>query len=113
MPVVLSGRQQLAGSTQMKPEDPGPLDSPLLTAKQLAVRYKISVQSVWRAVGEKRFPDPIYVAPRSPRWIAAEVDAALASHRRSPKEAKAARRTLRPAPSAAAVLASPRRPDPA
>ena len=80
----------------MKPENPEPLDSPLLTAKQLADRYKISVQSVWRAVGEKRFPDPIYVAPRSPRWIAAEVDAALAAHRRSPKEAKAARRAPGP-----------------
>ncbi len=69
----------------MKPEDTEASAPALLTAKQLADRYKISVQSVWRAVGEKRFPDPVYVAPRSPRWIAAEVDAAVAAHRRSPK----------------------------
>ena len=63
-----------------------------LTVNQVASRLRIDRATVWRQVERGVLPDPVYVSDRSPRWIMAEIEAALLARRQSPKVAMAARR---------------------
>ena len=50
----------------------------LLTAKEVAESLRITREHVWAMVRAERFPRPIYVGPKAPRWKADVVNAWLA-----------------------------------
>lgn len=63
-----------------------------LPPRPAAALAGLSVVAFWRAVRERRLPQPVYPASRSPRWYASEIRAALEQLRLSPREAVAQRR---------------------
>ena len=50
----------------------------LLTAKEVAESLRITREHVWAMVRAERFPRPIYVGPKAPRWKVDVVKAWLA-----------------------------------
>ena len=42
----------------------------LFTVTTIAERLSVHPKTIWRWVREGRFPQPIYIAPRLPRWRA-------------------------------------------
>jgi predicted DNA-binding transcriptional regulator AlpA len=38
------------------------------TAKQVASRFSVSPGTVWRWVSEEKFPKPVMLSRRTPRW---------------------------------------------
>jgi len=72
-----------------------PTLEPLLDVRQAAALLNQSVPSIWRAVATGRLPLPVYPTARSPRWVPAELRAALEATRALPAEAKEARRQRR------------------
>ena len=67
----------------------------LLSAKASATAVGLSLPAFWCAVRNGRFPNPVYPAPRAPRWFHGELLAALETTRQNPSDAKAARRAAR------------------
>ena len=51
----------------------------LLTAKEVAATLRITREHLWVMVRAERFPRPIYVGPKAPRWKAHEVTSWIAS----------------------------------
>ena len=49
----------------------------LMTAQQVADLLGISRVHVWRMVKAGNLPDPLYLAPRSPRWQTDEIYALI------------------------------------
>lgn len=49
---------------------------PLLTAKESAAEAGVALSTFWKHVGA-RFPQPIYVLPRCPRWRRSEIRAVV------------------------------------
>lgn len=64
----------------------------MLRATEAAKIVGLSVPAFWRGVRDGRFPLPLYVASRSPRWWLGELRSALEAHRMRPAEAVARRR---------------------
>ena len=52
-------------------------DDPLLTAREGAAVARIGVSTFWLWVKEGRFPPPIYISVKSPRWRLRDLRAAL------------------------------------
>ena len=63
-----------------------------LSADAAAEYIALSVPSFWKAVREGRLPAPVYPVPRTPRWVAAEIDAALEATRALPRDQMIKRR---------------------
>ncbi len=63
-----------------------------LTVADLARRYRVHRATIWRLVEREVLPAPVYIGARSPRWFAAEVDAAFRARRMSPRAAMEMRR---------------------
>lgn len=72
-----------------------------VNAKELATALGISVATLWRAVGAGHLPKPSYPSQRSPRWLWADVVAAVEQSRSLPSEAVARRRAAKAAKAAA------------
>ncbi len=72
--------------------------SDYLKPREAAAFCGIGLPSLWRAVAAGRLPAPVYPLPRSPRWSAAELRAALEAHRALPREQMARRRKSAPSP---------------
>jgi predicted DNA-binding transcriptional regulator AlpA len=68
---------------------------PLLPARDAADEVGLSLAGFWRAVAAGRLPAPVYPAPKSPRWRASELRAALEQTRALPREAMARRRAAK------------------
>lgn len=64
----------------------------LLDAREAAAIAGVSLAAFWRGVSSHRFPNPVYPAPRAPRWYYGEIQMALEATRASPRAAMAARR---------------------
>lgn len=73
------------------PED----NKKLIEAKVAAAAAGLSLAAFWRSVASGRLPDPVYPAPRAPRWYLAEIYSALETTRQTPREAMAARRAAK------------------
>jgi predicted DNA-binding transcriptional regulator AlpA len=56
---------------------PKPTDNVLLDARQTATLLGICPRTVWKMAAAKQLPPPVYVTPRAPRWVRAELDAAI------------------------------------
>jgi hypothetical protein len=90
-------------STILPPENPAPTighnnppdDDELLTAKEAADFVKLSIAAFWRNVCNRRLPEPVYPAPRAPRWWRNRLRLALDATRALPADAKFARRQKR------------------
>jgi predicted DNA-binding transcriptional regulator AlpA len=72
-----------------------PADDELLTAKEAANFVKLSIAAFWRNVCNRRLPEPVYPAPRAPRWWRSQLRLALEATRALPSDAKVARRQKR------------------
>jgi predicted DNA-binding transcriptional regulator AlpA len=68
---------------------------PLLPAREAAEEVGLSLAGFWRAVARGRLPAPVYPSPKSPRWRASELRAALEATRALPREAMARRRAAK------------------
>jgi predicted DNA-binding transcriptional regulator AlpA len=64
---------------------------PMMTASASANMFGIGLPAFWRGVRERRFPAPVYVTSRSPRWFQSELLAAVRRQRMLPMEAVARR----------------------
>jgi hypothetical protein len=64
---------------------------PLLDATAAAVEADLSLSAWWQAVASGRMPLPCYPTPRSPRWFASEIKAAVLRTRALPMEQAAER----------------------
>ncbi len=53
-------------------------ESLLLDVRQLSRLLSLSRTTVWRAVSSGRLPKPVYISPKTPRWIRVEVEKAIA-----------------------------------
>ena len=71
------------------------VDDELLTAKEAANFVKLSIAAFWRNVCNRRLPEPVYPAPRAPRWWRSQLRLALERTRALPSDAKVARRQKR------------------
>ncbi|MBP0466214.1 hypothetical protein J5Y09_19970 [Roseomonas sp. PWR1] len=70
----------LSEPRRRKPLPPAPsfaADAALLTAAEGAAVARIGVSTFWLRVKEGRFPPPIYIGAKSPRWRLSELRAAL------------------------------------
>lgn len=45
-----------------------------LRCHQVVARTSLTRQTIYRLVAEGKFPRPVHLAERSPRWLAEEVD---------------------------------------
>lgn len=63
-----------------------------MDTRQAAEFVGLSLAAFWRAVGSGRLPAPMYPSPRSPRWFADELKAAMEATRALPREQKQTRR---------------------
>ena len=66
---------------------------PLLTAREAAAYRRQGRSTFWRDVKEGRVPQPIYIAPKSPRWRLSDLCPARATCEASPQAAPAKRRS--------------------
>lgn len=64
----------------------------MVGAEAVAKHFDISEQTVWREVREGRFPPPVYVTSKAPRWRLSEVVAHVEANRRTPVQQQEARR---------------------
>ena len=46
----------------------------LIRIKDVMARTSLTRGTVYRLVADGKFPKPVHIAERSPRWVAAEVD---------------------------------------
>lgn len=68
----------------------------LLTRTEVCQRVNLSYVWVWQLAREGKFPRPILIAPRSPRWHEAELDQWIADRARVVfKDQKIVRKRLR------------------
>lgn len=44
-----------------------------ISVKQLAIRYGVSVPTLWRWVKDGKFPQPVKLGPGSTRWRESDV----------------------------------------
>lgn len=72
-----------------------PLTDPMLTAELAAQEVGLSLPAFWKAVASGRMPQPLYPAPRAPRWRRSELQAALEATRALPRDAMRQRREAR------------------
>jgi predicted DNA-binding transcriptional regulator AlpA len=72
----------------------------LLTAREAAEAVGLSLAGLWRGVAAGRLPCPVYPLPKSPRWRASELLAAVEATRALPREAAARRRSAKMADAA-------------
>jgi predicted DNA-binding transcriptional regulator AlpA len=68
---------------------------PLLPAREAAEEVGLSLAGFWRAEAAGRLPAPLYPSPKTPRWRASELRAALEATRCLPREAMARRRAAK------------------
>jgi predicted DNA-binding transcriptional regulator AlpA len=68
-----------------------PAADPMMTASASADMFGIGLPAFWRSVRERRFPAPVYVTSRSPRWFLSELLDAVHRQRMLPMEALARR----------------------
>jgi predicted DNA-binding transcriptional regulator AlpA len=68
---------------------------PLLPAREAADEVGLSLAGFWRAVAAGRLPAPLYPSPKTPRWRASELRAALEQTRCLPRVAAARRRAAK------------------
>lgn len=88
-------RHKPSGGRRNPPLDPAAAkvdDDPLMSARESAAELNISLPGFWKGVEDMRFPQPLYVLPRAPRWRRSELWAAVERLRMRPADAKAARR---------------------
>lgn len=52
-----------------------------LTTAQVATRYQVSRETVWRWVRQGRLPQPYRFSPQAPRWSESELEAREATVR--------------------------------
>ena len=50
-----------------------PFTTPYLTVEQVAERYGVSTDSIWRWKRNGRFPAPVRVGPNCTRWRLADI----------------------------------------
>jgi predicted DNA-binding transcriptional regulator AlpA len=67
----------------------------LLTAREAAEAVGLSLAGLWRGVAAGRLPCPVYPLPKSPRWRASELLAAVEATRALPREQMARRRATK------------------
>jgi predicted DNA-binding transcriptional regulator AlpA len=67
----------------------------LLTAEAAADMAGLSRPAFYAGVRDGRLPQPLYPARRAPRWVEAELRAALEATRALPRDQVAARRAAR------------------
>jgi len=67
----------------------------LLTAREAAEALGLSLAGLWRGVAAGRLPCPVYPLPKSPRWRASELLAAVEATRALPREQMACRRATK------------------
>lgn len=65
----------------------------LLTAREAAAYRRQGRSTFWRDVKEGRVPQPIYIAPKSPRWRLSDLCPPRATCEASPQAAPAKRRS--------------------
>ena len=58
-------------------------DDRLLTRREVEQRVGMGRSSVYRAMREGRFPEPLCIGPKSVRWVSSEIEAWIASLQRS------------------------------
>lgn len=56
-----------------------------LTDRDVAERYRVTRQSVWRWAKSGRLPKPIYLAPHTPRWRLSDLQRAEATWKTAPR----------------------------
>ena len=54
-----------------------PVMPDLMTAKEVAGILKITREHLWKMAGDGRFPRPVYITRKAPRWRAEVVNAWL------------------------------------
>ena len=67
----------------------------LLDAEESADFCHIALPTLWTQVRARRLPEPVYPAPRAPRWWESELREALMRTRSSPAEQVARRRAAK------------------
>jgi predicted DNA-binding transcriptional regulator AlpA len=71
------------------------MNDPLLPPREAAQKLGISLSSFWRQVARGSLPEPMYPAPKAPRWRATELLAAVEKTRARPREQMAKRRAVK------------------
>lgn len=66
---------------------------PLLTAREAAAYRRQGVSTFWRDVKEGRVPQPIRIAPKSPRWRLSDLCPQRVTCEASPQAAPTKRRS--------------------
>ena len=64
-------------------------DNRLLTRREVERRVGMGRSSVYRAMREGRFPEPLRIGPKSVRWSSHEIEAWIAGLARSHGDSKA------------------------
>lgn len=69
-----------------------PNEAPVCAEEARKIAGGLSNATWWRMVRDGRMPQPVYPAPRAPRWYSSEIRTALAATRMLPSRATALRR---------------------